>query len=277
VNDADRSPRRVLITGGAGGIGRACASRMGARGDSILLTDLESASLEAAVRDLSKSGIEVDAFACDIARPVCGEEIGDALRSGPRLGALVHTAGLSPAMASWRQIIEVDWVGSVRVLEAAFPFMAPGGVAVCIASIAGHLVPAIPGVSDLLAKPLAPDLLERLEALPERPVGSSATAYAHSKRALRALVSSQAAAWGERGLRIVSVSRGMIETSMGRLEFEQQPAMKGMLDRTPLRRLGEPEEIAAVVDFLCSPGASFITGCDVIVDGGVSAALGALR
>jgi len=60
------------------------------------------------------------------------------------------------------------------------------------------------------------------------------------------------------------------------LELAQQPAMKAMLERTPLARMGTAEDIAAAVDFLCSPAASFITGCDLIVDGGVCAALGVL-
>ena len=72
-------------------------------------------------------------------------------------------------------------------------------------------------------------------------------------------------------------SSGMIATPMGLLEMEKQPAMKIMLERTPLARLGEAHEIASVVAFLCSPAAAFVTGCDLVVDGGVCAALGIVR
>ena len=133
----------------------------------------------------------------------------------------------------------MDLVGTVRVLDAAFPFMAPGSAAVCIASISGHLVPANPAVAALMAEPLAPDLLDRLDALPDRPVSNPAAAYAHAKRAVRTWVARAAATWGARGVRIVSVSPGMIDTPMGRAEFAKQPAMKIMLEKTPLARLGD--------------------------------------
>jgi NAD(P)-dependent dehydrogenase (short-subunit alcohol dehydrogenase family) len=264
----------AFVTGGAGGIGLACAARLGAQGDAVVLTDLDSAALERAVRELARGGTTARAFACDLADPGCAGAIERALRGGPPLRALVHTAGLSPTMADWRKIIEVDLVGTARVLAASLPFMAPGGAAVCIASMAGVLAPADPAVAELMADPLAPDLLERLDALPERPVGNPGGAYAHAKRAVRALVARKAEEWGARGARIVSLSPGMIATSMGRQEFESQPAMKLLLEKTPLRRLGEPEEIAEVAAFLCSPAASFVTGCDLLVDGGVCAALG---
>ena len=269
--------RRVLITGGAGGMGLACAALLGASGDSILLTDLHASALEAAVHSLAQSGIDARGFPCDLADAGCGAAIAGALAEGPPLGALVHTAGLSPVMADWRKIIEVDLVGTARVLDAVLPFLASGSAAVCISSIAGHLMPEHPAVSALMAEPLAPGLLDALDTLPGQPVSNPAGAYAQAKRAVRALVAHSAAAFGARGVRIVSLSPGMITTPMGKLEFEQQPAMKSLLERTPLDRLGAPEEIASVVSFLCSPAAAFVTGCDLIVDGGVCAALGILR
>ena len=83
----------------------------------------------------------------------------------------------------------------------------------------------------------------------------------------------RAAAWGARGARIVSLSPGLIATPMGALEFAAQPAKRALLPLTPLQREGTMVEIADAVDFLVSDRASFITGTDLLVDGGIHAAL----
>ena len=101
-------------------------------------------------------------------------------------------------------------------------------------------------------------------------------AYAWAKRGVQRLVRREAAQLGPLGARICSVSPGLIDTPMGRREFEQQPMMKVLEDMTPLRRTGRAEELAAVVAFLVSDEASFVTGIDVLVDGGVCAAVDAL-
>ena len=269
--------RRALITGGAGGMGRSCGLRMGHAGYAVVLADVVSAPLESACAELNAAGIAATSVVCDVADGESVEKLAAALATGPKLDAVIHTAGLSPTMADWRPILAVDFVGTAKLLDATLPLIAEGGAAVCIASMAGHLLPEDTAVASLLADPLAPGLLDALDALPGRPVGDPGAAYSHAKRAVRALVAQRATAWGERGARIVSLSPGIITTPMGNQEFEQQPAMAEMLRIAPLKRLGDPDEIAKVVAFLCSEEASYITGCDILVDGGVTAALGALH
>ena len=94
-------------------------------------------------------------------------------------------------------------------------------------------------------------------------------AYAWAKRGVIAVAARAAVAWGRRGGRVNSLAPGLIDTPMGRQEAEQQPIMKVMLDKTPLERLGQSEEVAGVVAFLLSEQASFISGIDVLVDGGM--------
>jgi NAD(P)-dependent dehydrogenase (short-subunit alcohol dehydrogenase family) len=117
----------------------------------------------------------------------------------------------------------------------------------------------------LVSEPRTPGFLD---AAAER-FDDSGMAYAWAKRGVIAVAARAAVAWGRRGGRVNSLAPGLIDTPMGRQEAEQQPIMKVMLEKTPLGRLGRSEEVAAVVAFLLSDEASFISGIDVLVDGGM--------
>ena len=170
----------------------------------------------------------------------------------------------------------MNLVGTELLLDAFQPLATAGSVAVCIASQAGHfgMTGATPEICALLDEPLARDLADRLEAAGV--TLDPGTGYAMSKLGVIRAAVRLAPAWGARGARIVSLSPGIIETKMGTQEYEAQPVMATMVERTPLGRMGAAAEIASVVEFLCSDAASFITGTDLLVDGGSTGAMRAL-
>jgi NAD(P)-dependent dehydrogenase (short-subunit alcohol dehydrogenase family) len=276
------APELIAVTGGAGGIGLACARALAARAGPLLLVDIDEEGLERAVGQLRAQGARARGAPCDVADPDSVAKLVETLRAAGGLGALVHTAGISPMMAGWREVLEIDLVGTARLLEAVLPLTDAGSVAVCIASVAGYMATTVsPRVDAVLDAPLDPAFLDRLAAAAGGPPDSS-QAYILAKRGVIRLCERLAAAWGSRGARIVSLSPGLIDTGMGRLELEHQPVMKSQVELTPLKRApapgqsalpGRAEEIASVVAFLCSDAASFVSGCDIRVDGGLMAAL----
>jgi NAD(P)-dependent dehydrogenase (short-subunit alcohol dehydrogenase family) len=129
------------------------------------------------------------------------------------------------------------------------------------------------------AEPLNETLLTVMHGPLSRLTGSddshalARSAYAQSKRAVLRLTQQRAAAWGKWGGRIVSVSPGIISTPMGHKEVDGNPYARYTLDSTPVGRWGSPLDIANAVDFLASDFATFITGCDLRIDGGVTTVL----
>jgi NAD(P)-dependent dehydrogenase (short-subunit alcohol dehydrogenase family) len=270
-------PARVaVITGGGGDMGFACARRLGARGHRLCLAEITPERLERAYAELTRQGFEVTRVTCDVADPKSIERLAQSAAQLGELAALVHTAGLSPTMADGRRIVAVNLVGTALLIEAFRPLAVEHTAAVLIASQAGHFArnARTPQLDALLDAPLRPDFLDALARLDENCFGMAA--YGISKYGVLRLAIREAPAWGARGARIVSLSPGIIDTGMGRQEYAAQPLMKTIVDRTPLHRQGTAEEIAAAVDFLCSKDASFVTGTDLLVDGGSTEQVNAL-
>lgn len=258
----------AVITGGAGGMGSACAQRLASDGYGLLLCDLKAGPLEATAGALREHAASVEILVGEIAHPSFPAALLAAMGDRP-LGALVHTAGLSPTMGGPERILAVNLDASVALVEALLPRATIGSVAVLIASMAGHMSMGAEADAAFNAPLGAGGALALARFAP-----TSASAYTLSKRGVLRLVERQAGAWGRRGARIVSISPGLIDTSMGQAELAAMPTENShMLALTPLGRMGTAAEIASAVGFLCSPAASYISGADLKVDGGTMAAI----
>ena len=253
-----------VITGGAGGMGVATASRLAARGP-ILLADVSQERLEAAA---ARVGADVHIAVCDVTDPASVQRLADQARELGPLGALVHAAGVAPPGAQDpRLVLDINLAGTARVLDAFEPLAGSETVAVCIASLAGHR--AFTGdFEDALADPLDPGLHDKLTA--RGTAGDVLTAYSLSKRGVILEVRRRAAEWGTRGARLVSLSPGLVlDTEIGR---EAAGIHAGAyVQQSALKRAGTAADIAGVVAFLVSADAAYVTGCDLLVDGGVVA------
>ncbi|MBV8463909.1 MAG: SDR family oxidoreductase [Acidimicrobiales bacterium] len=266
----------VVVVIGTGGMGQAVARRQGS-GRKLLLADVDEAVLEATAERFRGEGHDVAAHPVDVSRH---PSVTDLARAAAGLGAVlqvVHTAGLSPAQASAPDILAVDLAGVAYVLEEFGRVVAPGGAGVVIASMAGHMVPATalpPELEEALAAGPADELLA-LPFLSDPSLSDPGAAYAFAKRANQLRVCAASVSWGARGARVNSLSPGVISTSMGHEELASASGafMRAMVEASGTGRLGTPDDIAAAVAFLLGEGSSFVTGTDLLVDGGAVAAL----
>lgn len=262
----------VVVVIGAGSIGQAIARRVSA-GRHVLLADLREEGAQAAATVLADAGFAVSTAAVDVASR---ESVRDLAEQAARLGevwGVIHAAGVSPSQAPPQTILSVDLYGTAVVLEEFGKVMASGGSGVVIASQSGHRLPALtPEQDEQLATTSADDLLALPWLSPQR-VTDPLNAYQLAKRGNVLRVRAEAVRWGRRGARINAISPGIVMTPLARDELSgpRGEGYRRMIEGCAAKRAGTPDEVGAVGALLMGPDGGFITGSDVLMDGGVTA------
>jgi NAD(P)-dependent dehydrogenase (short-subunit alcohol dehydrogenase family) len=262
----------VVVVIGAGSIGQAIARRVSA-GKHVLLADLRQENADAAAEVLADAGFETSTAVVDVS---VRESVLALVEQATALGdvtGLIHAAGVSPSQAPPDLILRVDLYGTALVLEEFGTVIAPGGSAIVIASQSGHRLHALtPEQDQALATTSVEDLLSLPMLAPEQ-VTDPLTAYQLAKRGNVLRVMAEAVRWGRRRARVNAISPGIIITPLARDELTgpRGEGYRRMLSQSPAGRAGTPDEVATVAALLMGPDGAFITGTDVLMDGGVTA------
>jgi NAD(P)-dependent dehydrogenase (short-subunit alcohol dehydrogenase family) len=251
---ADSKTPVAIVTGGASGIGAASSRAFGQAGYRVVVADLNGEAAAATASTLRDDGLDATHVRCDVAEPADVDAMFELVRRDDgRLDALHANAGVEGyflleemAVDVLLRQIAVDLTGALLCARGAIPLLAEsgGGSIVFTASVQGHLT--LPGC----------------------------VPYAAAKAGLMAAARALAVEVGDRRIRVNSVSPGTIDTPMLRRDLaDMNPdQVEGFLDRvraaSALNRIGEAEEVAELVVFLCSSRAAYITGEDIAIDGG---------
>ncbi len=268
----------VLVVIGAGGIGQAIARRQGA-GKTLLLADVNEQTLASAAKDLQSAGYIVTTQRVDVSSRESVKALADAAADSGSVVQVVHTAGVSPNQAPAKTILAVDLLGTALVLEEFGRVIASGGAGIVISSMAGYMPAPLPHEQEQALAWTPADELLQLPFLGDDAVPNSGAAYGLSKRANHLRVQAASVIWGDRGARLNSISPGIILTPLAEHEMASAagPRYQRMIEISAAKRVGTTDEIAAAAAYLLGPEAGFITGSDLLIDGGVIAAMRAKR
>ena len=257
-----------VITGGGSGMGLAAAKCM-PKDKIIVVTGRTMSKLEKAVKELEELGFEAYAKTCDTSKREQVRELAEFAASLGEIKNVINSAGLSPAMAEPEQLIRVNALGTVYINEEFSKLMNPGSVIVDISSNSAYILPGI--VANKKTFALADkdeDLfLKKILGLPNKLKGykASGLAYGLSKKFVIWYAAKCAYEYGPKGIRVCSLSPGLIATDMGNLESEEGGSL---LNTTAEKRMGKPEELGFAIASVADERNGYLAGVDILVDGG---------
>lgn len=264
--------QKVMILTGAGQIGMAIARRMG-YGMKIVVGDKKPENAQAIAKIMNDAGFDVVPVEMDLSSRVSIQYIIAEAQKYGDITMMVNAAGVSPSQAPIEAILKVDLYGTAVLLEEVGKVIAPGGVGVTISSQSGHRMKQLtPEEDEQLACTPTEKLLELPLLQPEN-IRDTLHAYQLAKRCNEKRVMAESVRWGAKGARINSISPGIIVTPLAIDEFNgpRGDFYKNMFAKCPAGRPGTADEVANVAELLMSHKGAFITGADVLIDGGATA------
>lgn len=266
-----------VVTGGGSGMGLSTAKLLG-EDHYVIISGRTPSKLEGALSELQSAGVKAEVFPGDVSDR---DSVRALARHAAKLGTVktvVHAAGMSPHMASAETILKVNALGTINVNEEFAQVMSSGSCIIDFSSMSAYMLP-----EEQLPLGLYPQSVTDPEGFVAAITGilnglnetaAPGAAYVFSKNFVIWFARHSAVVLGKKGIRVLSVSPGTFETPMGILEGESASsvALNGALGR-----LGRPEEMAELVRFVASDKASYLTGTDILCDGGAVAAIKASR
>lgn len=262
--------KEVVVLFGAGSIGQAIVRRVAA-GKHLVLADYSLDNANVAAKTLENAGFECSTIKADLgSKEDILAVVAEAVKWG-EVKFLINAAGVSPSQAPVSEILRVDMYGTSVLLEEFGNVIAEGGSAIIISSQSGHRLPALPQEqNDALAMSRPEDLL-KLDFVQE--IDDTLKAYQYSKRCNVLKVAYEATRWGKRGATVNSISPGIIITPLANDELHgpRKDGYLKMIQTSPARRAGTPDEVGDLAEFLMSSRGRFISGTDILIDGGTTA------
>ena len=242
--------RVIVVTGGAQGIGEACARRLVADGAAIALWDVDDAHGQALAAALANDGARVLYRHCNVAsKTEVDAALATTVAAFGRVDGLVNNAGIFKA-APFLEITEADWDAVIDV------------------NLKGHFLVG-QALAQQMVKQGSGGAIVNMSSVNARLTIASIASYNASKGGIDQLTRVMALALADHGIRVNGGAPGTIATELAaKAVLTSEEAKARILSRTPMRRLGEPTEIASVVAFLLSDSASYMTGDTLLVDGG---------